>query len=149
MSRPYPRAGSSSGTVLLVDANVVAYLLVEGDKTAQARALWATDNDWCAPRLLLYELANAFSQYVKQRAVPLEAAIAGLESAASFVRSFNEDPTPARVLEIASKLDISAYDATYLAGAEMLGMPLITEDRRLLRAAPGIARSLESVIPRL
>jgi predicted nucleic acid-binding protein len=131
--------------MLLVDANIVAYLLIEGDKTALARALWAIDNDWHAPRLLSYELANVFAQLVKQGGLSLEAAAAGLENAASLVRLRDQDPSAARVLEIASKLALSAYDATYLATAEALAAPLVTEDRRLLRAAPGITRSLESL----
>jgi predicted nucleic acid-binding protein len=133
--------------MLVVDANVVAYLLVEGDKTAMARALWAVDADWCSPGLVFYELANVFAQYVRQGAVSLEAAIAGLESAALLVRPFNQDPPAARVLEIASKLELSAYDATYLAAAEALGMRLVTEDRRLLRVAPGITSPLEALAP--
>lgn len=56
--------------MFLVDANIVAYLLVEGEKTTQARALWAIDSDWRAPRLLFYELANVFALLVRQRAVP-------------------------------------------------------------------------------
>jgi predicted nucleic acid-binding protein len=131
--------------VFLVDANVVAYLLVEGDKTAQARALWALDSDWHAPRLLFYELASVFSQLVRQGAVSVETAIAGLESVAGLVRPRDQDPPAARVLEIASKLAVSAYDATYLAAAEVLGMPVVTEDRRLIRLAPGMTRSLESL----
>jgi predicted nucleic acid-binding protein len=130
--------------VLLVDANIVAYLLVEGSKTAQARALWTIDSDWRAPRLLSYELANVFAQYVKQGGVSLERATAALEDAAGLIRLGDQDPAAARVLEIASKLAVSAYDATYLAAAEALDTPLVTEDRRLLRAAPKITRSLES-----
>ena len=134
---------SKTGLVLLVDANIVAYLLVDGSKTAQARALWTIDSDWRAPRLLSYELANVFAQYVKQGGVSLERATAALEDAAGLIRLGDQDPA-ARVLEIASKLAVSAYDATYLAAAEALDTPLVTEDRRLLRAAPKITRSLES-----
>ena len=131
--------------MLLVDANIVAYLLVEGANTVQARALWAIDNEWQAPRLLSYELTSVFVQLVKQRAIPLEAAIAGAESVAGLVHLHDQDPPAARVLEIATKLGLSAYDATYLAAAEALDMPLVTEDGRLLRAAPRITRSLESL----
>jgi predicted nucleic acid-binding protein len=130
--------------VLLVDANVVAYLLIQGDKTPQARDLWAMDRDWHAPRLLAYELANVFAQLVRQQAISLEAGIAGLEGAAGLVRLHEQEHSVARILEIASKLHVSAYDASYLAAAEALGTPLVTEDRRLLRAAPQITRSLSS-----
>lgn len=130
--------------MLLVDANVVAYLLIEGDRTAQARRLWAMDHEWHAPRLLFYELANVFAQLVRQQAISLETGVVGLESAVGLVRLHDQDPTSARVLEIASKLAVSAYDATYLAAAEAVGAPLVTEDGRLLRVAPEITRSLGS-----
>jgi predicted nucleic acid-binding protein len=131
--------------VLVVDTNVVAYLLVEGDKTAQARELWMKDPDWRAPRLLFYELANVFCQLVKRQALTLQDGLAGLESAVGLVQALDREPEIARVLEIAAQLNLSAYDAAYLAAAEALGTPLITEDTRLLGAASEIARSLTSV----
>jgi predicted nucleic acid-binding protein len=131
--------------MLVVDANVVAYLLIEGDKTSQARDLWAIDHDWRAPRLLFYELGNVFAQLVKQRAISLEEGIAGLERAAGLVRLHEQDPPAARLLQVAAKLAVTAYDASYLATAEALGAPLVTEDSRLLRVAPQLARSLGSL----
>jgi predicted nucleic acid-binding protein len=128
--------------MLVVDANIVAYLLVEGEKTAQARGLWATDHDWHAPRLLFYELASVFAQLLKRRALSPEAASSGLESVLGLVRLLDADPPAARILEIASTLSLSAYDASYLATAEIVRAPLVTEDARLLRAAPEITRSL-------
>jgi predicted nucleic acid-binding protein len=133
--------------VLLVDTNVVAYLLVEGEKTGQARGVWEGDRDWCAPRLLLYELANVFWRLVDQKALSPEAGQAGLESGLALVRLLDRDPEPARVLEIALKLGVSAYDAFYLAAAEMMQVPLVTEDGRLLRVAPALARPLDFFHP--
>jgi predicted nucleic acid-binding protein len=45
---------------------------------------------------------------------------------------------------MACVLGISAYDASYLAAAEALQVPLVTEDRRLLAVAPQIAHSLRA-----
>ena len=72
--------------MLVVDANIVVYLLTQNERTARARALWATDCDWRAPRLLFYELASVFSQLVKRRALSHEAAVAGLEAVAALAR---------------------------------------------------------------
>jgi predicted nucleic acid-binding protein len=130
--------------MLVVDTNVVAYLLVEGEKTAQARALWAMDQDWRAPRLLSYELANVFCQLIGQHAISFEEGVAGLDIGLGLVRAVDGDPAHARVLEIASSLSISAYDAYYLATAEAMSSQLVTEDVRLLHLVPEIARSLES-----
>ncbi len=130
--------------MLVVDANVVVYLLVEGEKTAQARDLWTFDHDWHAPQLLLYELTNVFCRLIRQRALLFETALAALDSGVRLVRMVDQAPPAARILEIGTKLRISAYDACYLATAETLRAPVFTEDTRLLRAAPEIARSLES-----
>lgn len=130
--------------MLVVDTNIVVYLLTKNERTARTRELWTTDPDWWAPRLLHYELVNAFSLMVKRQAVPLEAGIAGLEAGLGLVRMLDREPPAARILEIASKSGLSAYDASYLATAEILRAPLITEDARILRAAPAIAFSVES-----
>ena len=128
--------------MLVVDANVVAHALVEGDRTEQARKLWEYDPDWRAPRLLIYELTNVFAQLVRQQALTLEAASAALQNGAALVEVLAEEPPAVRTLQIAASLRISAYDASYLAAAEIVGVPRVTEDRRLLRAAPEITRSL-------
>jgi predicted nucleic acid-binding protein len=35
--------------MIVVDANIVAYLLIEGEKAALARALWDRSNEWLCP----------------------------------------------------------------------------------------------------
>lgn len=128
--------------MLVVDANVVAYALVQGDRTEQARELWEHDPDWRAPRLLIYELTNVFARLVSQQALTLEAASAALQNGAALVEVLAQEPPSVRILQIAASLRISAYDASYLAAAEVVGARLVTEDRRLLRAAPEITRSI-------
>jgi predicted nucleic acid-binding protein len=132
--------------VLVVDANVVAYFLVEGDKRAEARELRTRDQEWYAPRLLFYELASAFSFFVKRKIMTFEAALDGLESGLGLVHLFDQEPPGLRVLAIASRLNLSGYDASYVAAAEAWGVPLVTEDARILRAAPQIARSIGSLL---
>jgi predicted nucleic acid-binding protein len=132
--------------VIVVDANIVVYLLTANERTEEARRLWAADHDWWAPRLLVYELANLFARLVRSRAVSLETGITALNAGVRIVRVPEQEPPPGRILEVASRLDLSAYDASYLAIAERLRAPLITEDERLLRAAPGIAQSLAEAV---
>ena len=47
-----------------------------------------------------------------------------------------------RAIHIAYGDDVSVYDASYLALARELGVPLITADRQLVRAASDLARPL-------
>jgi hypothetical protein len=88
--------------------------------------------------------AGTDAQLVRQQAISLDEGVTGLDMGLGLVRAVDRDPAHARVLEIASSLTISAYDACYLATAEAMGSPLVTEDVRLLRLAPEIARSLAS-----
>lgn len=46
----------------------------------------------------------------------------------------------------AAKYAISGYDAQYIALAKSLNAPLITEDRKLRHAVPGIAFSIREFL---
>lgn len=127
--------------MLVVDANVLAYFLVQGEKTDQARSLRAVDPDWQAPTLIFYEVASVLTQLAKQGGISLEAAQAAFATALTLVTPVGSQVDGRRTIEIAARLDVSAYDACYLATAESLGAPLATEDGRLLRLAPEVART--------
>lgn len=68
----------------------------------------------------------------------------GLRQGPRLPAPFDADPPAGRILEIASTLGLSACDASYLVTAELLHAPFVTEDARLLRAAPEMTRSLAS-----
>jgi predicted nucleic acid-binding protein len=127
--------------MLVVDANVVAYFLVEGEKTNQARLLHAIDPDWQAPALIFYEIASVLARLAKEGAISMEAAQDAFATTLTLLTPVGCPCLGGRSIEIAVKLDVSAYDACYLATAELLGTPLATEDGRLLRLAPEIARA--------
>ena len=42
----------------LVDTNVMAYLLIAGDRTDQAQALWRVDPDWRSEAFCRIEFSN-------------------------------------------------------------------------------------------
>ncbi|MGH8034943.1 MAG: type II toxin-antitoxin system VapC family toxin [Lysobacterales bacterium] len=49
-------------------------------------------------------------------------------------------------LAVAAQYAITGYDAQYVALAQSLGAPLITEDRKLRKAAPRIAFSVQEFL---
>jgi hypothetical protein len=51
--------------VIDADTNLVAYLLIDGDATPQARAAWQKDPDWILPPLWRSEFLNVLATSVR------------------------------------------------------------------------------------
>jgi predicted nucleic acid-binding protein len=131
--------------MLVVDTNIVAYLLIEGDRTKQAQALYAKDSDWRSEAFLLVEFSNVLATYRRLRALSGEQTETLLTEAATRVRELLSVPN-LRALRCAERFAVSAYDARFLAAADTLGTKLVTEDAKLRAAAPGLTRSLAQAL---
>lgn len=131
--------------MVVVDTNVLAYLLIEGDRTALAQDLYARDPDWRSEGFILVEFCNILATYRRQGLLE-EAAAAHLLESAERVLSGLVNLPHARTLRIADEFGVSAYDARFLGAARTLRAKLVTEDARLRRAAPSLSRSLEQVL---
>ncbi|MGY1619044.1 type II toxin-antitoxin system VapC family toxin [Geodermatophilus sp. SYSU D00691] len=121
--------------MIVVDASVVvAGLLVAGDEGDGARALLARD-DAHAPHLIDVEVTAAIRRWVlsgRLSAADGAAFLADLRALA--VSRHAHEALLDRVLELRDS--VTAYDATYVALAELLDAPLATVDLHLTRA-PG------------
>jgi len=132
--------------VLLVDTNIVVYLLIEGDYTAAAQELRRRDPDWRSEAFLLVEFTNVVAASVAAKRMNLALAQQFLVEAGSLLTGkLARIPHPA-VLATAAQYHISAYDARFLTLAEQLGMPLVTEDEKLRAAAPALTQSLAEAL---
>jgi predicted nucleic acid-binding protein len=129
----------------LVDTNVIAYLLIAGDRTAQAQALWQTDRDWRSESFYRIEFSNLLATHMRAKALTLAEAISLLDRAASLVPTLI-DTAHADALRVAASHGVSAYDARFLAAAQTLGIKLVTEDSRLRKAAPRLTQSLAQAL---
>ena len=132
------RPASVSG-VFVVDASATVKLLVEETGTEQARLFFGrlTQIDppaFYAPDLLYVECANAVCKYVTLYRYPLRHAEAALETLTAL--ALHPIPTQELFLDafaLSIRHRISNYDACYLALAQGLSCPLITEDSNLTR----------------
>jgi len=131
--------------MLVVDTNIVTYLLIEGDSTKQAQALYAKDSDWRSEAFLLIEFSNVLATYRRVRALSGEQTETLLAEAARRVRELLSVPN-LRALRCAERFGVSAYDARFLAVADTLGTKLVTEDAKLRAAAPELTRSLAQAL---
>ncbi|OHB75863.1 MAG: hypothetical protein A2Z34_04930 [Planctomycetes bacterium RBG_16_59_8] len=128
--------------MIVSDNNIVAYLMIDGERTAEARAVRAKDPDWILPPLWRYEFQNVLVTYGKRGKLSRDRCRMLWEEALSTF-SVNEETVPASyALDLALTNEISAYDAHYIALATIRQIPLITEDRELQRKFPTIALSM-------
>lgn len=132
--------------MIVADANLVLYLLLPGARTEGAEAVYERDPAWVVPRLCLSEVRNVLARQVRARAVTLADAEVMMRRAEELVGSRQLEVDSATVLRIAASSGLSAYDAEYLALAEILGVPLITEDRALHAAAGLQAQSVATFL---
>ena len=131
--------------MVVVDTNVLAYLLIDGDRTADAQALYARDPDWRSEGFLLVEFSNILATYLRAGSLERGAAERLLASAEQILSGSLNLPH-ARALGIAAEFGVSAYDARFLGAARGLGTKLVTEDAKLRRAAPGLTQSLSQAL---
>lgn len=122
-------------SAVVLDASVLAELLVGSSVGAAAHALIRqTGDDLHIPHLAVVETASVLRAWVRGSEVPDSRAVAALADLGAFpARRWPTDFLLRRIWELRDNL--SAYDACYVALAEVLGAVLLTADRRLARGA--------------
>lgn len=122
--------------MIVVDVNAIAYLLIAGEKTDEARSVRLLEPDWVVPDLWRDEFLNILTTFVRQGGTSLDSAKALWQSVVTLFAAKEVAADPVETLDLAFRYGLSAYDAQYLAVATRLGVQLVTEDRALLRSVP-------------
>jgi len=134
--------------VLLVDTNIVAYLLIDGDHTEAAQELRRRDPDWRSEAFLLVEFTNLLASSIATKRMSNKLAEDILSEAITLLDGkLVRIPHPS-VLPIAVRYRVTAYDARFLALAFRLGSRLVTQDAKLCSAAPALTQSLAEALAR-
>lgn len=133
--------------MIVVDTNVVAYLFLPSDLTSAAERVLAHDAEWAAPLLWRSEFRSILTGAIRRRALSLARAVAIAVAAEGQLQGREFTVESARVLSLAHRSGCSAYDCEFVALAENLDLPLVTNDRDILRAFPGRARRLHDFAP--
>ena len=128
--------------MIVADTNLVAYFLLSDDRAQAASDVRARDPDWVAPPLWSSEYLNVLVTHVRVRRIDEEHVPQLWRAATELIREVPADPLAA--IELAISAGLSGYDAEFVALAQALGVPLVTDDRRVLRAVPDVAISLDA-----
>lgn len=132
----------TDGRPVVVDANVVVYMLLAGERSSEARWLHEVHPDWVCPSILRHELLNVWATYHRRGGISREDCRALVEAGVALLPGREIEVDPLMAVGVAMDLEISAYDAQYVAAALALSGVLVTEDQRLLSRAPDVTRSL-------
>ena len=127
--------------MVVVDTNILAYLLISGDRTDFARALFERDAEWKSDAFVLIEFSNILATYERRGDLDRTEADRLQNDAETLLRGLVNIPH-VTALETARQFGVSAYDARFLAAAEQLKSRLVTEDAKLRSAAPELTLSL-------
>ncbi|MCW5773323.1 MAG: type II toxin-antitoxin system VapC family toxin [Rhodospirillaceae bacterium] len=130
--------------MLVADASAVLEVLLRTPAAARVeRRLFAAGETLHAPHLVDLEVAQVLRRYARTGQLADERCRAALDDLADFplTRYPHEFLLP-RIWDLRGNL--TAYDAAYVALAEVLGATLLTRDERLA-TAPGHAARIEVV----
>ena len=132
--------------MIVVDSNVVAYYWVNGPLTDSAERVRQKDPEWHAPVLWRSELRSVLTGYLRVGSLN-GAQIARVMGAAEDSFSGREHIVPSdKVFQIAGETRLSAYDCEFVALATILGVPLVTADKAILKAFPQQALSMDAFL---
>ena len=132
--------------MIVVDANVLAYLMIEGDKTALAQEVYDRDSDWLVPPILEHEFANIMTTYARRDRGEIARYRILLKQALSIVQCSPTALDMPLVVDFAVSHGLTSYDAEYAFLAQMTGLPLVTEDARVIQSVPAIAKSMKDFL---
>lgn len=128
--------------MIVVDSNILAYLYLPGEYSANAEALLERDPEWAAPLLWRSEFRNILAGYLRRRTLSFAQVIALQEEAEALLEGAEFAVDSISILELVRDSNCSAYDCEFIALAKRLDAKLVTMDSKLLRAFPEYAVSL-------
>ena len=122
--------------MIVVDVNVLAYLLTSGKYTKAAERQLEENSVWIVPRLWRSELRNVPANYLRAGQMDLTDASVVFQKTEELVCAEEYEVETPRVLRLCAESKCSAYDCEYIALAEFLNVKLVSNDEELAKAFP-------------
>ena len=132
--------------MIVVDSNVIAYCWLPGPLTAIAQQVRLMDPEWHAPILWRSELRSILTGFLRDGTLGAEQVVAVMMQVERALEGREHLVPSDRVFDLAAATRLSAYDCEFIALAGVLSVPLVTEDKAVLRAFPDKALSMSAFI---
>lgn len=132
--------------MIVVDTNVVHYCWVRGQNTEIAQAVRRQDPDWHVPLLWRSEMRNILTAYLRRGLLSRSQIVAILNAADQALAESEHIVADDLVLDVVADSPLTAYDAEFVALANVLSVPLVTADKAALKAFPERALTMEQFV---
>lgn len=132
--------------MIVVDTNLLVYLLVPSGLTTRAEAVFEQDSQWITPLLWRSEFRSALVGLIRQGSITVDIAREIAHRAESWMSGREYPASTDRVLRLAAASVCSSYDCEFVTVAQDLAVPLVTADRQILKAFPETAVSLNAFL---
>lgn len=129
--------------MIVLDASAAVSVLLNRDASAPRirERMEKADNGLHVPHLFEIEVMSVLRRYALHRGLSEKRSAELLEDLATMrITRYPHTALLSRVWEL--RENVTAYDAAYIALAETLEAPLVTQDERLFKA-PGIQATVE------
>ena len=132
--------------MIVVDSNIIAYCWLNAAATAQAQAVRVRDPEWHVPVLWRSELRSILAGYLREGSLSRTDVIRVMRHIEEELDGAEHLVASEDVFRVIQTTPLSAYDSEFVALARALAVPLVTEDRAILRACPDEARSMAAFL---
>ena len=130
--------------MIVADANLIAYYYFPGPLQPAAQKVLEKDSTWFVPPIMIAEFRNITLGFIRSQKIQATDALDLVSRVEMVFGSRAWSVSSVKVMELAIASGCSAYDAEYVALAQMLKVKLVTQDGQLLKAFPGVAISVDS-----
>jgi predicted nucleic acid-binding protein len=130
--------------MIVADVNLPIYLFVSSPFTQAAHDALARDPHWLIPALYKYELLNVLATYVRKNYFDIAHAMNVIDQIKTV--QVSSDPPREEIMRLSVVSRIGTYDCEYVALAQQAGTRVITNDKEMRRAFPGVTMSLEEFV---
>ena len=93
-----------------------------------------------------YEFQNVLAKALRARLIAPESALAAWRKASTQMAKNEHEPNPEKVIDLANRHGLTAYDANFIALALEMDVLCVTEDGELQEKFPSIAVSMKDFV---
>lgn len=132
--------------MIVADTCIIFALFNQTFITERAQEVLEKDSSWIFPTLWREEYANVLSKLCRKEHRNIEEVINHFNTTLASIQKCEVPVDVSNALEISIQYKISVYDAHFVSLALEYDIPLVTEDKEVLKKCSGIALNMNGFL---